>query len=122
MPEGFTADGRLIRTNEVGRDEAWHVGGKNNLIIYDAGGWPVANAEVYHGHRDLEGSKAVAALIAMAPAMRRELEQRGVFRQADDAAEIERLKAENGQLRANLEEYRVECEKLRRRGPERGED
>jgi len=43
----------------------WHVGVKQaEKIIYDASGWAVANATVYHGEND---AKANARLIAAAP-------------------------------------------------------
>lgn len=48
----------------------WHTGGRNNLIVYSADGWPVANASVFHHrHQGLETAQSHAALIAEAPAM-----------------------------------------------------
>lgn len=46
----------------------WHVGVKPaDVIVYDAKGWAIANATVYHGKSDREKCKANARLIAAAP-------------------------------------------------------
>lgn len=48
----------------------WHVGvGQAGVIVYNAKGWAIANAVVYHGEHDREECKANARLIAAAPDM-----------------------------------------------------
>lgn len=44
----------------------WHTGG-SGTIIYDAEGWGVANATVFHGRREPGQSVINARLIAAAP-------------------------------------------------------
>ena len=45
----------------------WHVGMKQaEQIVYDATGWAVANATVYHGKAELPETKANAAYIVAA--------------------------------------------------------
>ena len=46
----------------------WHVGLRQaEQIVYNAAGWAVANATVYHGKEDLAATKANARLIAASP-------------------------------------------------------
>ena len=46
----------------------WHVGVKQaEKIVYDARGWAIANATVYHGKNDINEVIANARLIAAAP-------------------------------------------------------
>lgn len=46
----------------------WHLGMRQaERIIYNAAGWAVANATVYHGEQDADETKANALLIAAAP-------------------------------------------------------
>lgn len=46
----------------------WHAGrGQQSTIVYDAEGWGVASATVFHGRTEPETSIANASLIAAAP-------------------------------------------------------
>ena len=51
----------------------WHVGGKDEQIIYGEDGWAIADAKVYHG-KDGHNSRANARLIAAAPELLAALE------------------------------------------------
>lgn len=56
----------------------WHLGLRQaEQIVYNAAGWAVANATVYHGKQDVEECKANARLIAAAPDLLAALE--GIF-------------------------------------------
>ena len=54
----------------------WRVGVKQaEKIVYNAAGWAVANATVYHGKEDAETVAANARLIAAAPDLLRERDE-----------------------------------------------
>lgn len=56
----------------------WHTGG-DGTIIYDADGWGIANATVFHGRQNPGAARANALLIAKAPDLRRALESLVLF-------------------------------------------
>lgn len=69
----------------------WHVGvDKADKIIFDAHGWAVANATVYHGKTYEEKARANARLIAAAPDLLAALEM--VYSNAGESPEWIRSK------------------------------
>ncbi len=109
MPEGFTASGRMVNATEVTT--------ASQPVV-------VAEAQVpYH----LQPNPAHFSPSGPSPWNASDVFKPLTYEQLRSTASILKrrcqvLEVENAQLQANLAEYRVECEKLRRRVPIRSED
>lgn len=53
---------------------SWHVGEGNPTIVYDAAGWAVGNAHVFHGRHAPGEAEANALVMAAAPDLLEALE------------------------------------------------